>query len=210
MTPLANATSDNAAPDSAALLVTVAENAIRRLDDVRLPLHILLENRFGDLNENQEELLGSARAAVDAIAEELAAMRQIGELESGTRQLRRDRLKLKDLVGALAPMLHAIAKSRGATIEIDAPPLLSPLHGDGALLSSALAALLGGVIAAATRGSIARVNVAESGGRFRIEGHGGVPSHSTLAAIAATRAIEAHRGSVRWLDDGVEIDLPAA
>ena len=24
---------------------------------VRLPLHILLETRFGDLNENQEELL---------------------------------------------------------------------------------------------------------------------------------------------------------
>lgn len=199
-----------APPESAALLVTVAENAIRRLDEIRLPLHILLENRFGDLNENQEELLGSARAGVDAIAVELAAMRQIGELESGTRQLRRDRLKIKELVEALAPMLNAIAKSSGATIEIDVPPLLPPMHGDAALLSSALAALLGSVIGAATSGSIARVAVTEAGGCFRIEGRGGVPPHATVAEIAAVRAIEAHRGSAQWLDDGLEIRLPAA
>ena len=199
-----------AIPDSAALLVTVAENAIHRLDEIRLPLHILLENRFGDLNENQEELLGSARAAVDAIADELAAMRQIGELESGTRQLRRDRLKIKELVEALVPMLAAIAKSRGATIEVDVTPLLPPLHGDGTLLSSALAALLGSVIGAATSGSIGRIVVTEAGGRFRIEGRGGVPSHPTVAEIAAVRAIEAHRGSVQQRDDGLEIDLPSA
>lgn len=199
-----------AAPDSAALLLAVAENAIRRLDEIRLPLHILLENRFGDLNENQEELLGSARAAVDAIADELTAMRQIGELESGTRQLRRDRLKLKELVAALAPMLDAIAKSQGATFEIDTPPQLPPMHGDGALLSGALAELLSAVIATASRGSIARVTVNENHPWLRLEGRAGSPSRSTVAVIAATRVIEAHGGSVQWLDDGVAIELPAS
>lgn len=198
------------AAHSAALLVTVAENALRRLDDVRLPLHILLENRFGDLNENQEELLSSARAAVDAIADELAAMRQIGELESGTRQLRHDRLKLKDLVGALAPMLAALAASQGATVEIDVPPLLPPIHADSALLSGALTELLGAVIATAPRGSIARVTVSKSDRCLRLEGRGGLPSHSTVAATAATRVIEAHGGSIQWLGDGVAIELPAS
>lgn len=198
------------APDSAALLVTVAENAIRRLDDVRLPLHILLENRFGDLNENQEELLSSARVAVDAIADELAAMRQIGELESGARQLRHDRLKLKDLVGALAPMLDALAKSQGAAFEIDAPPMLPSIHGDGALLSGALTELLGAVVSTARRETTARVTASENDRRLRLEGHGGLPSHSTVAATAATRVIEAHGGSIQWLDDGVAIELPAS
>lgn len=200
----------NVAPDSATLLVTVAENALRRLDDVRLPLHILLENRFGDLNENQEELLSSARAAVDAIADELAAMRQIGELESGTRQLRHDRLKLKDLVGALAPMLDALAKSQGATVEIDIPPLLPPIHADGALLSGALTELLGAVIAIAPRGRIARVTVSQGDRCLRLEGHGGLPSHSTVAATAATMVIKAHGGGIQWLDDGIAIELPTS
>jgi hypothetical protein len=44
---------------------------------VRLPLQILLESPFGELNENQEELLRDARAAADAID---AALRKLGHV----------------------------------------------------------------------------------------------------------------------------------
>lgn len=198
----------NAAAANAALLVTVAENAARRLDELRLPLHILLENRFGDLNENQEELLGTARTAADAIADDLAAIRLIGELETGARQLRHDRLKLKEVIEALSPMLDAIAKSRGAAIAVDVPPLLTPMYGDGALLSNALATLLGAVISTAGNGTIAHVTVLEAGDRFRIEGRGGAPDQATVSATAAARVIEAHGGSVQWPADRVAIELP--
>ena len=41
----------------AALLAEATSALSRQLDEVRLPLHILLENHFGQLNENQEEML---------------------------------------------------------------------------------------------------------------------------------------------------------
>ena len=85
----------------------VADNAAKRLEEVRLPLHILLENRFGDLNENQEEMLGAARAAAEATDADVVALRTIAELDLGTRTLRRDRILPGDMIRALVPTLQA-------------------------------------------------------------------------------------------------------
>ena len=63
--------------DQATMLAGVVGDSLAQLDEVRLPLHILLESRFGDLNENQEELLRDARAAADAID---VALRRLGQL----------------------------------------------------------------------------------------------------------------------------------
>ena len=57
----------------AQLLATIADDTAKRLEQVRLPLHILLENRFGDLNENQEEMLGAARTAAEAADADLVS-----------------------------------------------------------------------------------------------------------------------------------------
>ena len=59
--------------------------ATRWLGQVRISLHILLENRFGDLNENQEELLGAARAAADEADAELRKLAPTGSSTSTFR-----------------------------------------------------------------------------------------------------------------------------
>jgi hypothetical protein len=43
------------------MLSVTVRSTLAQLDEVRLALHILPEAKFGELNENQEELLGTAR-----------------------------------------------------------------------------------------------------------------------------------------------------
>ena len=106
---------------------------------MRLPLHILLENHFGDLNENQEEMLGAARKAAEAADADLVSLRQIAELDLGDQPLRRDRMKPSELVDALRPMLIAAAESVGATVEVKSRRCCRPIIGDRARLQDALA-----------------------------------------------------------------------
>ena len=52
-------------------------------EESQLPLHILLESPFGELNENQEELLGAAQSAVEAADLEVRRLRKLLDLERG-------------------------------------------------------------------------------------------------------------------------------
>ena len=54
-----------------------------RLEEMQLPLHILLENPFGELNDNQEELLGAAQTAVETADIEVRRLRKLLDLERG-------------------------------------------------------------------------------------------------------------------------------
>ena len=108
-----------------------------------------LENHFGDLNENQEEMLGAARLAADTVDGDLAALRRIADLDRGILPFRRDRLRPGDLVRALIPMLQAAADKAGATLRVDIEPVVPAIHGDQAMLQESLAALLGGLLVVA-------------------------------------------------------------
>ena len=194
--------------DQAALLGTLAEESIRRLEEVRLPLHILLANRFGELNENQEELLGAARAAADAMMADLVALRELSELERGVHPARRDRVKAGELLESLRPMLDAAATTRHATLAVDIPPLLPPLAADRALLSSALTTLFGGVVSGVAEGGEAKLVATCAPSSVRVAMTGGGPAVDGVRTIAATRAVEAHGGSVESRDNGLVVTLP--
>ncbi len=103
----------------AALLAEAASAVARHLDEVRLPIHILLENHFGQLNENQEEMLAAARAAAEAASVELGRLREIAELDRGVLNFRRDRVRVGDLLRALEPQLEADGERTGVRVSID-------------------------------------------------------------------------------------------
>ena len=65
-------------------------SAARQLDEIRMPLHILLENRFGDLNDNQEEMLATARTAADDAQALLERLRQVADVDRGTLRFGRN------------------------------------------------------------------------------------------------------------------------
>lgn len=186
--------------DYARLLSMVADASTRRLDEVRLPLHILLENRFGELNENQEEMLGAARAAAEAVDADMVSLRQIAELDLGERPLRHDPIKPSELIDALRPLLVAAAESAGVSIDIDVTPLLPAITGDRALLQDALATLMRDAVTSAKPDARVRVQVDRNGQtiRFAVLGAGSPPA--SVGSAAAGRVVHAHGGNVERRD----------
>ena len=85
------------------LLTDAIADALKQLDEARLPLHILLDNKFGDLNENQEEMLGAARAAVEQADLRLRRLREIVDIDAGRLALRQDAVRTGDLITSLLP-----------------------------------------------------------------------------------------------------------
>jgi signal transduction histidine kinase len=194
--------------DYARLLASIADDTAGRLEEIRLPLHILLENRFGDLNENQEEMLGAARVAAEAADADLVSLRQIAELDLGDHPLRRDRMKPSDIVEALRPMLVAAAESAGAAVEVSVAPLLPAVIGDRARLQDALATLLGDAVRSSASGTRVRMSVEQQNDKLTVEVLGTRGAPSSVRSAAAARVIDAHGGSVSHRDDALVLTLP--
>jgi signal transduction histidine kinase len=198
------------AQDYARLLASLADASVKQLEEVRLPLHILLENRFGDLNENQEEMLGAARAAAEVVDADMLSLRQIASLDLGERLLRDDRMKPSAIVDAFRPLLLAAADSAGVTLELDVTPLLPAITGDRALLQEALVTLLRATVVSSTRDSRLRLEVNREGPSIRFLVRGGGAAPISVRWAAAVRVIQAHGGSVDRSADALRIDLPTA
>ena len=139
--------------ENAALLAAVAASASRQLDDVRLPLHILLDNHFGVLNENQEEMLGAARTATELVAAEVSALADLGRLDRGQLLLRRDRVFTADVLNAILPIFRTEANASGVQLSIELAPLIPPINVDGAWLQQSLQRIISERIRNAVAGS---------------------------------------------------------
>jgi len=197
--------------DYADMLAAIAARSADRLEEVRIPLHILLENHFGDLNENQEEMLGAARTAAEAVDADLVALRQIAELDLGTRELRRDRVLPGDLVRSLVPTLQAIADKQSATLDVDLEPLVPAIRGDQPSLQDALSVVIGAAIRSARAGAEIRVAVRKDAGVVALDVHGGGEAERDVRATLAERVIRASGGSVSRGSDGtLTIRFPLA
>ena len=196
------------ARDYATMLAKIASDSAARLEEVRLPLHILLENHFGDLNENQEEMLGAARTAAEAVDADLVAARQIAELDLGTRELRRDRLLPADLIRSLLPTLQSIADQQHVTLSVDLEPLVPAIRGDQPQLQDAISVVIGGAIRAVDEGAALQLAVARDANDVRIElRHGGRPQRDVRWSLAE-RIIGASHGSVSLSDEALVIRFP--
>lgn len=125
-----------------AILASVAESATQAINEVRLPVHILLANKFGDLNENQEEMLGAAQNAVDQAAALLGRVQLIAELDRGTLEPRRDPIRIDDVIAAALPELRAEAERRQIEVKVDLAPALPRVITDRTRFQDAIAMLL--------------------------------------------------------------------
>jgi signal transduction histidine kinase len=124
--------------DEATMLAAVAHDSIAQLDEMRLPLHILLETRFGDLNENQEELLRDARSAADAMGAALRRLAQVADADRGALVVQRELVQVNDVVRAVLPLARAAAERQGARVEVTLEPGLPRVRADRARLAEAL------------------------------------------------------------------------
>ncbi|MEP6764690.1 MAG: hypothetical protein ABJB66_10285 [Gemmatimonadaceae bacterium] len=195
------------AHDYARMLALVADSATQRLDEIRLPLHILLENHFGDLNENQEEMLGAARAAAEATDADLVALREIAALDLGAKPVRRDRIFPADLLQALLPTLQASAQKVNAVLRADIHPLIPPIWADQAQLQDSLNTLLRSAILSAESGALLQLELAHetSGVLIRLSG-APVPPPSIHGALAM-RVVQLNGGSTSFISEVLTITL---
>ena len=103
------------------LLQAVTARFATRAQDAQLPLHILLSSPFGSLNENQEEMLGAAISAVDAIDTEVRELRKLVQLNRGELSIVTQPMNLAEL---LRPTL-AIAAARAESAHVQLRPVVS-------------------------------------------------------------------------------------
>lgn len=198
------------AAECAALLEAVAHPLARATSEVQLPLHILLENHFGDLNENQEEMLQAASAAADRIDLTARQLRRILDLDHGRIALQREAIRPGELLQPVLAIAAARGEPRSVKIDLDVAPTLPFVIADRYLLEEALTALVTAVVDRAAPSSTLGVGVHEDGANVRVELRYAGDAPNGLEAIMARRLVLAQGGTVALAPGQVAIALPMA
>ena len=154
--------------EQATMLAGVVSDTIAQLDQVRLPLQILLASPFGELNENQEELLRDARAAADAIDVALRRLGQVADIDRDALPVLRELVQINDVVRSVVPVARAAAERRGARTETVLEPGLPRVVADRARLAEALALFLGDAAAKSGPTTSLRISTVRAGSRAEI------------------------------------------
>jgi signal transduction histidine kinase len=180
----------------ARLLADASATAGRKLDEARLPLHILLSSPFGELNENQEEMIGAAQAAVEEAGAALRTIGRIAELDEGRVESRPERVRPRDL---LAPVIAAVGprlEQAGATLELDLPLTLPHVQADPRHAREALSLVLNGLAEGAGPGARVRVEAGSGDGFVRLRIAGGSLRRDGAFALAE-RLLQLQGGVIR-------------
>jgi signal transduction histidine kinase len=126
----------------AALLADAAQVMEKRLEEVRLPLHILLDNRFGDLNENQEEMIAAAYGAASLADERMRTLVRVLQVDTGEVRVDLQPIRPRDLISPVLAAAQARAAGAGTVFESDLSPALPHIQADVRLAREALALIL--------------------------------------------------------------------
>ncbi|MFN8573230.1 MAG: hypothetical protein U0132_14355 [Gemmatimonadaceae bacterium] len=174
--------------EEATMLAAVVRDTMAQLDEVRLPLHILLDTRFGDLNENQEELLRDARTAADAIDVALRRLGQVADADRDAIVVQRELVQVNDVLRAVLPLARAAAERASAPIDVSLEPGLPRVLADRARLAEAIALLVDEAASnASTATPLSLATVRE---------HGGITVAIAPSSVRAASSIGPHAESV--------------
>jgi signal transduction histidine kinase len=206
----AQAAADLRIKEHGELMSQVASTVSKGIDEIRLPLHILLENRFGDLNENQEEMLEAARAATELVNTDADRLAEIGQLDGGALQLRSDRVHLADVLQSVRPTVDAEGARIGVSVEMEIAPALPPVIGDRGRLQEALALVLQDCVRRTPAEGSVRIAVEAKGNGVSIVIDHGAPPATDVASALAQRLLEAHGATVERVPNRISITMPAA
>jgi len=194
----------------AGLLADASATVGRRLDEVRLPLHILLSSPFGELNENQEEMIGAARASADAADQALRQIGRVADIDAGRVESRPRRIRLPDLLDPVLAAARPRLRHAGATLESDLPPMLPQVRADPEQAREALALVLDHLIARAAPGHHVRVTADARDGSVHLRIDGG-PVRPDEAFPLAQRLLQLQGGVIaRGADGSLDVLLPIA
>jgi len=115
------------------------------IEQVSLPLHILLDHHFGELNDNQMEMIEAARAQAaqaDRLLRQVRRIRELAREPVDRAAANASHTRPIDLVRAPIALAQAVADERDVTIRAELDPDLPRVRGDRARLEEALTHLL--------------------------------------------------------------------
>lgn len=198
----------------AAAAFELLDNAIAaisaRLREVQLPLHILLSSPFGELNENQEELLAAASDATDAADLHLRQVAKLLDLERGVIVMMPEPISLQDLLRPALAVAIARAKQRRIDVQVHIPDSASRVVVDPVHAQEALSAILTSLVNRIPERSAVVIDSEEdeSGGARIVVSHEDMATAQSLEQRLATRLIEAQHGRVCDERGRTTIELP--
>jgi len=177
--------------DYASALAAAVSSAERSLDDARIPIHILLAAQFGALNDNQEEMLRDAAAALDSAAEELRLLRDLAGPERAASTAQRELVRLGDIVRALQPELLAQASRAGVSLIVNVAPGLPATIGSARQFRDAIRLALADDIRFALPGSTITIDIIVTTEEIRIASCCGAPRSTSPSLLLAQRLLRA-------------------
>jgi signal transduction histidine kinase len=204
------AEADQRRHDAALELVAVAVSG--RLEEARLALHILQTNPFGELNENQEELVGAARQAADAADRDLRQLARLVMMPTRRRAVTRESVSVRALLDPALAIARDTASDAGVTVtfagdaDADVPPVLV----DRLAAQEAVSLLLPAIVSDCAPGTELRVTVQESHDGVDLTFTPGLSAAAqhTLPVLLATSLIDVQAGRCRIASNELSIWLP--
>jgi signal transduction histidine kinase len=194
----------------ATLLAEAATSASKQLAEARLSLHVLQDNHFGELNDNQEEMIGAAREATEAAEVELNHLREIADIDRGALALRRDLVKPGEIIRSLLPLLNAQATKQNVRILSELEPALPRVVGDRGRLQDALGLILKDAVRYAVPGTSVSIHASSQPSTVTIVVNHSSPHSYTGDVALADRLIRAQGGAVTHTGDATTIALERA
>ena len=196
--------------EQSTMLGATVREALARLDEVRLPLHILHDAPFGELNENQEEMIESARAAADVMDAVLRRLMVCSDVDRDAFPVVLEHVAINDVVRAVLPMLRASSERAGLVLRVELNPVLPKVLADRTRLAEALA-LFGAMPTHVGPDTVApRVATGQRDGQvwMRMSPVSLPTEQGALQMMLATRLVSAQGGTVSIVEQGVEVRLP--
>lgn len=178
------------------LISEAATGISTQLAEARLSLHVLQETRFGELNDNQEEMINAARTGVESAEGELRKLRTIADIDRGQVAVGGGFVKPGDLVRALLPLLKARGAKRNVRVLAEIEPGLPAVRADRSRLQDALGLVANDAVTYAIPGASLSIHAASDKHCVTIVINHGSPHSSTSDLMLAQRLIAAQGGSV--------------
>lgn len=185
----------------ATMIAEVVAVAAKQVKEVSMPIHILLNTAFGQLDENQEELLGAAEVALEELSNQLNHLREIADADRGALKLQPEPVRLGDVLRGLEPLLRSLASTVGVLLEFNVAPALPRALGNTSRLRDALRLALSDAIRYAVPGTTVRLAVWPEGEKIVVSVDHGSPHAYSASLILADRLLAAQGGSVT-VEDG--------
>lgn len=218
------------------LVSTVSHELKTPLTSVRMGLHLLLEERIGELNPKQTELLLAAREESERLLEMINDLLDLAKLESGHLNLDGEGTSAGELVRTAAQDLEGLVETRGLRLVSRIEPRLPKVRVDSRQIAHVFSNLVSNAVKHSPRGEEIALQAALHGGmvRFSVIDQGkGVPLHlqsqifdrffrvpgeepsgAGLGLAIAREIVMAHGGNIGVQSDGRSgsefyFDLPA-